>query len=91
MANIPRSLDEFLASVTEDMSPLGNIDQLLTTHVWAKKFHEYLLSKNLTDDILTLKFLISVSLLENLNSKLKKMSRVKMKQKLHKVSHYRKM
>ena len=82
MANIPRSLDEFLISVTEDMSPLGNIDQLLKTHVWAKKFHEYLLSKNLTDDILTLKFLISVSLLESLNSKLKKMTRIKIKQKL---------
>jgi len=82
LAKIPRSLDEFLVSITSDFSPLGNIDQLLTTNVWAKKFHEYLLSKNLKDDILTLKFLISVSLLESLNAKLKKTSKQKLKQKL---------
>ena len=82
MAKIPRSLDEFLVSVTEDFSPMGTINQLLTSNVWAKKFHEYLLNKNLSDDILTLKFLISVSVLESLNAKLKKTQKLKFKQKL---------
>ena len=79
MAKIPRSLDEFLVSVTSDFSP---ISQLLTTNVWARKFHEYLQNKNLKDDILTLKFLINVSQLENLNTKLKKTTKLRMKQKL---------
>jgi len=82
MAKIPRSFDEFLVSVISDLKDVPNINQLLTTNVWARKFHDYLQNKNLTDDILTLKFVISVSQLENLHAKLKKTTKLKIKQKL---------
>ena len=82
MAKIPRSFDEFLVSVTSDLKDVPNINQLMTTNVWARKFHDYLQNKNLTDDILTLKFVISVSQLENLHAKLKKTTKLKIKQKL---------
>jgi len=82
MAKIPRSFDEFLVSVTSDLKDVPNINQLLTTNVWARKFHDYLQNKNLTDDILTLKFVISVSQLENIHAKLKKTTKLKIKQKL---------
>ena len=82
MAKIPRSFDEFIVSVTFDLKDVPNVNQILTTNVWARKFHDYLQNKNLTDDILTLKFVISVSQLENLHAKWKKTTKLKIKQKL---------
>ena len=49
MAKIPRSFDEFIVLVTLDLKDVPNINQLLTTNVWARKFNDYLKNKNQTD------------------------------------------
>lgn len=64
MAKIPLCLEDFLDSVTSDLT----FEKLLKKNFWARKFHDYLEKKNLTKEILALKFVISVSQLENLHA-----------------------
>lgn len=74
---IPRNLTELLEDLDE-IDP-ENLDKTIEEHTWCKQFREYLKSRDLSEDEITLKFLVLTQALVNLDQKLKdsKLSRPK--------------
>ena len=83
MDQAPRSLDNLLSTFkTQDAQVLRKIDQVITDNAWYRKFHQYLSSRDLEDEVNILKFLISMKTLESIEDAIKSSSKPKTTQKL---------
>ena len=69
MESAPRSLDHLLNTLKMEVKDLEDLDNFITNQTWIKKFYQFLENRQLEDHMQTLKFLITLTLLENLQSK----------------------
>ena len=68
--NIPRDLEELLASVKD--IKVDDIDESIGKNVWTKRFSDYLSKRDLEDDLQCLRFLLKMQLLLTLDRKIDK-------------------
>ena len=73
MESAPRSLEHLLNSLKMDMKDLDDLETFISNQTWIKKFYQFLENRQLEDHMQTLKFLISLKLLENFQVKQPKM------------------
>ena len=73
METAPRSLDQLLNTLKIDVNDLDDLESFISRQTWIKKFNEFLENRQLDDHVQTLKFLISLKVLDNLQAKQTKM------------------
>ena len=73
METAPRSLDQLLNTLKIDVKDLDDLESFISRQTWIKKFNEFLENRQLDDHVQTLKFLISLKVLDNLQAKQTKM------------------
>ena len=82
MDQAPKTLDIFFNHLKiQDASVLDKMDQIITDNIWHRKFHQYLKSRDLEDEINIHKFLIAMKSLENIEHSMK-VAKQKASQKL---------
>ena len=64
MESAPRSLEQLLNSLKMDVKDLEDLETFISNQTWIKKFYQFLENRQLDDHMQTLKFLISLKLLE---------------------------
>ena len=73
METAPRSLDQLFNTLKIDVNDLDDLEGFISRQTWIKKFNDFLENRQLDDHVQTLKFLISLKVLDNLQAKQTKM------------------